>query len=71
MANCEFDIRGKFVEACENNVIEKVIACCDSLGLDVNTLSEDGKSGLVEAASNNSEDVVEWLLPAGLAILTL
>ena len=58
----QFDIREKFIEACANNELEKVIACCGSLGLDVNTVSEDGESGLRTAAENNSEDVVAWLL---------
>ena len=58
----EFDIREKFIDACANNELEKVIACCGSLGLDVNTVSEDGESGLRTAVNNNSEDVVAWLL---------
>ena len=59
----KFDIREIFIDACKNNEIEKVIFFCDSLGLNVNTRSRDGQSsGLVEAAWNNSEEVVEWLL---------
>ena len=58
----KFDIREIFVDACMRNVIEKVIACCDTFGLDANTVSEDGRSGLAEAAGNNCEDVVAWLL---------
>ena len=58
----EFDIREKFIDACANNELEKVIACCGSLGLEVNTVSEDGESGLRTAVNNNSEDVVAWLL---------
>ena len=59
----KFDIREIFIDACKNNEIEKVIFFGESLGLNVNTRSRDGKnSALVEAASNNSEDVVAWLL---------
>ena len=58
----QFDIREKFIDACANNELEKVIACCGSLGLEVNTVSEDGESGLRTAVNNNSEDVVAWLL---------
>ena len=59
----KFDIREIFVDACKNNEIEKVIFLCDSLGLNVNTRSRDViRLGLVEAAGNNSEDVVAWLL---------
>ena len=58
----EFDIREKFIDACANNELEKVIACCGSLGLEVNTVSEDGESGLRTAVNNNSEDVVAWMV---------
>ena len=59
----KFDIREIFVNACKNNEIEKVIFICDSLNLNVNTKSRSGgRSGLVDAAVNNSEDVVAWLL---------
>ena len=59
----KFDIREIFVNACKNNEIEKVIFICDSLNLNVNTKSRSGgSSGLVEAAGNNCEDVVAWLL---------
>ena len=39
-----------------------MIVCCRSRGLDVNTVSKDGWSGLVVAARYNSEAVVAWLL---------
>ena len=59
----KFDIREIFVNACKNNKIEKVIFICDSLNLNVNTKSRSGgRSGLVDAARYNSEDVVAWLL---------
>ena len=59
----KFDIREIFVNSCKNNEIEKVIFICDSLNLNVNTKSRSGgRSGLVDAARHNSEDVVAWLL---------
>ena len=46
----KFDIREIFIDACQNNELEKVIFFCDSLGLSVNTRTRDGKrSGLVVA----------------------
>ena len=59
----KFDVREIFVNSCKNNEIEKVIFICDSLNLNVNTKSRSGeRSGLVDAARYNSEDVVVWLL---------
>ena len=54
--------RRQFLKACRRNQVERVIVCCQSRGLDVNTLSKDGESGLVVAARYNSEAVVAWLL---------
>ena len=42
--------------------MERVTVCCQSRGLDVNTVSKDGESGLVVAARHNSGAVVAWLL---------
>ena len=53
---------GAFIDACQINDLVKVMACVSTFGLDVNTLSGYGRSGLVEAARRNSEEVVEWLL---------
>ena len=54
--------RRQFLKACRKNQVERVIVCCRSRGLDVNTVSKDGWSGLVVAARYNSEAVVAWLL---------
>ena len=67
----KFDIREIFIEACRKNDLEKVIMCCRSFGVDINTVSryrgmvrEATMSGLREAASNRSGhlDVIDWLL---------
>ena len=37
----KFDIREKFIDYCRRNQLEKVIACVEIIGLDVDTVSRD------------------------------
>ena len=52
----------KFVRACKNNDL-KGVSDCLSRGVDVNTVSEDGRwSGLTIAAEKNYPELLEILL---------
>ena len=59
----KFDIREKFIEYCKTNQLAQVTACVEIIGVDVNTVSRDGKwTGLYAAAHHGSTDVLQWLL---------
>ena len=59
----KFDIREKFIEYCRTNQLAQVTACVEIIGVDVNTVSRDGKwSGVFAAAHHGSTDVLQWLL---------
>ena len=51
-----------FVDCCKrNNVVKARMAL--ALGVDINTVTEDGRwAGLTIAAANNALDIMDWLL---------